>query len=100
MLFDFKVGIIRQFTFSSSAARMSVITRTLGENHFDVFTKGAPEKLEELCLPHTLPEDFHSQLKHLTLKGTVEDLASFFKMNSLLGCIRRVNKNAIDLVCR
>ena len=63
---------------------MSVITRTLGDNHFDVFTKGAPEKLEELCLPHTLPEDFHSQLKHLTLKGTVvEYLVSFLKTSSL-----------------
>ena len=64
---------------------MSVITRTLGDNHFDVFTKGAPEKLEELCLPHTLPEDFHSQLKHLTLKGTVvEYLVSFLKTSSLI----------------
>merc|ERR1719319_991482 len=71
-----EVGIIRQFTFSSSAARMSVITRSLGENHFDVFTKGAPEKLEELCLPHTLPHDFHANLKHLTLKGTVFNFAS------------------------
>ena len=48
---------------------MSVITRTLGENNFHVFTKGAPEKLEELCLPHTLPQDFHQQLRMLTLKG-------------------------------
>jgi hypothetical protein len=39
-------------------------------------TKGAPEKLEELCLPHTLPHDFHAKLKHLTLKGTVFNFAS------------------------
>ena len=69
---------------------MSVITRTLGDNHFDVFTKGAPEKLEELCLPHTLPEDFHSQLKHLTLKGTVvEYLVSFLKTSSLIVYIKQ-----------
>lgn len=48
---------------------MSVITRGLGDNHFHVFTKGAPEKLEELCLPHTLPYNFHAELKQLTLKG-------------------------------
>jgi cation-transporting ATPase 13A3/4/5 len=64
-----EVGIIRQFTFSSSVARMSVITRALGDNHFHVFTKGAPEKMEDLCLPHTLPPDFHDNLKTLTLKG-------------------------------
>ena len=67
--YPYEVGIIRQFTFSSAAARMSVITRTLGDNHFHVFTKGAPEKLEELCLPHTLPRDFHEYLRTLTLKG-------------------------------
>ena len=48
---------------------MSVITRALGDNHFHVFTKGAPEKLEELCLPNSLPTDFHAKLKQLTLKG-------------------------------
>ena len=65
----YEVGIIRQFTFSSSTARMSVITRTLGDDHFHVFTKGAPEKLEELCLSETRPVDCHSRLKSLTLKG-------------------------------
>eukprot|EP00095_Tigriopus_kingsejongensis_P002264 snap_masked-scaffold633_size121756-processed-gene-0.12 protein:Tk02264 transcript:snap_masked-scaffold633_size121756-processed-gene-0.12-mRNA-1 annotation:"probable cation-transporting atpase 13a3-like" len=65
----FEVGIIRQFTFSSSVARMSVITRTLGSNRFDVFTKGAPEKIETLCRPSTVPEDFHVQLRHYTLQG-------------------------------
>ena len=48
---------------------MSVITRSLGDDHFHVFTKGAPEKIEELCLPHSLPQDFHQQLRILTLKG-------------------------------
>ena len=67
--YEYEVGIIRQFTFSSAAARMSVITRALKDNHFHVFTKGAPEKLEELCLPHTLPRDFHENLRTLTLKG-------------------------------
>ena len=58
--YPYEVGIIRQFTFSSSAARMSVITRALNDDHFNVYTKGAPERIEELCLPSTLPLDFHS----------------------------------------
>ncbi len=65
----YEVGIIRQFTFSSAVARMSVVTRVLGEDHFSVFTKGAPEKLEELCLPETIPANFHDQLRHFTLQG-------------------------------
>ncbi len=65
----YEVGIIRQFTFSSSLARMSVITRTLGSDHFDVYTKGAPEKLEDLCLAKTLPSDFHERLQEFALRG-------------------------------
>jgi predicted P-type ATPase len=65
----YEVGIIRQFTFSSAVARMSVVTRALGDNHFSVFTKGAPEKLEELCRPETIPPDFQKQLTHFTLQG-------------------------------
>lgn len=67
--YPFELGIIRQFTFSSSVARMSVITRTLGGSCFDVFTKGAPEKLEEMCIPESLPKDFHEKLRQFTLQG-------------------------------
>ena len=49
----FEVGIIRQFTFSSSAQRMSVITRTMGEDHMDIHCKGAPEKVASLCRPES-----------------------------------------------
>ena len=44
-----EVGIVRQFPFSSSAQRMSVICRTLGRPHMDLYCKGAPEKVEALC---------------------------------------------------
>ena len=47
----FEVGIVRQFTFSSGLQRMSVITRTLGLDHMDVYCKGAPEKIYTLCKP-------------------------------------------------
>ena len=64
-----EVGIIRQFTFSSTVARMSVVTRVLGDNHFHLYAKGAPEKLEELCTPQSIPDDFHRQLKHFAMQG-------------------------------
>ena len=64
-----ELGIIRQLTFSSSLARMSVVTRQLGGDHFTVFTKGAPEKLETLCDADSVPEDFHGKLRELTLSG-------------------------------
>lgn len=48
-----EVGILRQFTFSSSLQRMSVIARTLGNSNFDLYAKGAPEMIASLCKPET-----------------------------------------------
>jgi len=64
-----EIGIVRQFTFSSSLARMSVIVRDIRSPNFTVFTKGAPEKLEDICIKESLPDDFNAQLRELTLKG-------------------------------
>lgn len=44
-----EVGIVRQFTFSSSLQRMSVIIRKLSANNFDLYCKGAPEMIVSLC---------------------------------------------------
>lgn len=66
---DFEIGVIRQFPFSSSLQRMSVITRTLGENHFNIFCKGSPEMILSLCLPETVPSDFNSVLQAYTQEG-------------------------------
>ena len=64
-----EVGITRQFPFSSTLARMSVIVRKLGSKNFTIYTKGAPEKLEELCVPESIPHNYHEQLKELTVNG-------------------------------
>jgi magnesium-transporting ATPase (P-type) len=48
-----EIAIAKQFTFSSSMLRMSVICKTLNSDHMDVYTKGAPEKIAELCRPQT-----------------------------------------------
>lgn len=48
---------------------MSVIVRDLRSSNFVVFTKGAPEKLEDICREDSLPPDFHKTLRELTIKG-------------------------------
>ncbi|KAK7094175.1 polyamine-transporting ATPase 13A3-like isoform X3 [Littorina saxatilis] len=65
----FEVGIIRQFTFSSAVQRMSVITRTIGQDHMEVYCKGAPEKIASLCLQETLPHNFNHILHKYTVQG-------------------------------
>ncbi|CAC5407094.1 Probable cation-transporting ATPase W08D2.5,Probable cation-transporting ATPase 13A3 [Mytilus coruscus] len=64
-----EIGIIRQFTFSSSLQRMSVIVRMLGSPHFDLFAKGAPEKIIQLSKPETVPNDYHDKLMKYTQHG-------------------------------
>lgn len=63
------VGILRQFPFSSSLQRMSVITRQFSGNQYVVYAKGAPEKIASLCKPDTIPDDFSEVLHNYTRKG-------------------------------
>ncbi|CAI2734779.1 unnamed protein product [Schistosoma spindalis] len=65
----YEIGIVRQFPFSSSVQRMSVITRTLNESQFHIYTKGAPETIEVLCRRDTIPTNFHSNLLEFTREG-------------------------------
>jgi len=48
-----EVGIVRQFTFSSSLQRMSVITRELNSDCFNIYSKGAPEMIASMCVPES-----------------------------------------------
>lgn len=48
---DMDIGIVREFSFTSSLQRMSVITRKLMDKHFNVYCKGSPEMILTLCKP-------------------------------------------------
>ncbi|KAH9285429.1 putative cation-transporting ATPase W08D2.5 [Echinococcus granulosus] len=65
----YEIGIVRQFPFSSTLQRMSVIARALNGSHFCVYTKGSPEMIETLCRKETLPRDFHKVLLEYTREG-------------------------------
>ncbi|XP_066996755.2 polyamine-transporting ATPase 13A3 [Anabrus simplex] len=64
-----EIGIVRQFTFSSSLQRMSVICRRLGAPHFQVYCKGSPEMILSLSRPDTIPQDFSTVLEEYTQEG-------------------------------
>ncbi|XP_032705856.1 probable cation-transporting ATPase 13A5, partial [Lontra canadensis] len=63
------IAILRQFPFSSSLQRMSVVTQVAGEDHFHVYMKGAPEMLAKFCKPETVPKDFPQKLRNYTVQG-------------------------------
>lgn len=65
----YEIGIVRQFPFSSNSQRMSVIVRVLGQQYMDLYVKGAPEVIQTLCSPETLPEDLGSILTQYTVQG-------------------------------
>ncbi|KAM9790634.1 LOW QUALITY PROTEIN: polyamine-transporting ATPase 13A3-like [Syngnathus typhle] len=62
-------GIVRQFPFSSASQRMSVVVRQLGQKHLDVYLKGAPETVVDLCRPDTVPQSFKETLESYTRQG-------------------------------
>ena len=48
---------------------MSVICRNKIDNKFKAFVKGSPEKISELCIKSTLPNDFQDILMKYTKDG-------------------------------
>ena len=65
----YEIGIIRRFDFSSKLQRMSVLAKNLIESNYICYCKGSPEKIKELCLPKTIPENFNDELNFFTTKG-------------------------------
>ncbi|KJH41428.1 hypothetical protein DICVIV_12598 [Dictyocaulus viviparus] len=65
-------SIIRQFTFSSSLQRMSVIVLNLSDDsthHMTLFCKGSPEMILSLCDPSTVPQNYLAQVDKYTMHG-------------------------------
>ncbi|KAF7464429.1 Hypothetical predicted protein [Marmota monax] len=63
------IAILRQFPFSSSLQRMSVIAQLAGEHHFRAYMKGAPEMVARFCRPETVPKNFPQELRNYTVQG-------------------------------
>ncbi len=50
---NLEIALLKTYPFDSAVQRMTVITRKKGSPHFDVFVKGAPEKVASLCKPES-----------------------------------------------
>ncbi|KAK3373986.1 hypothetical protein B0T24DRAFT_576743 [Lasiosphaeria ovina] len=65
----FELGVLKSFEFVSQLRRASVIVRTFGRQSGDIFVKGAPECMRDICKPETFPTDYEELLAHYTHKG-------------------------------
>lgn len=61
--------MVKQFQFSSTLQRMSVIVKSPDKPWLEVFCKGSPEKILSLSQPASIPEGIHAALKGYTEKG-------------------------------
>lgn len=63
------IGIVREFSFTSSLQRMAVITRKISDKNFNVYCKGSPEMIATLCRPDSIPTDFNDKLNYYAQQG-------------------------------
>lgn len=48
---------------------MSVIVKNMVDGEFRAYVKGSPEKVAELCIQSSIPDDYETQLSQYTRKG-------------------------------
>ncbi|KAJ1329421.1 cation-transporting P-type ATPase 13A2 [Microdochium nivale] len=64
-----ELGVLKSFEFVSQLRRASVIVRVFGQQSGDIFVKGAPEAMKDICRAESFPEDYDELLSYYTHKG-------------------------------
>jgi cation-transporting ATPase 13A2 len=64
-----ELGVLRQFEFVSQLRRASVIVRRFGSKSGDIYVKGAPEVMKDICRPDSFPTDYEELLAFYTHRG-------------------------------
>ena len=64
-----ELGIMKSFEFVSQLRRASVVIRQYLSAGADVYVKGAPECMAEICRPESFPDDYEELLGFYTHRG-------------------------------
>jgi cation-transporting ATPase 13A3/4/5 len=92
------IGIVREFSFTSSLQRMAVITRKIGDKHFNVYCKGSPEMIATLCRPETIPIDFNEKLNYYAQQGYRIIAMAYKKLDRKLTYpkVQRISRDKVE----
>ncbi|PBP20539.1 hypothetical protein BUE80_DR008644 [Diplocarpon rosae] len=64
-----ELGVLRSFEFLSQLRRASVVVRKFGNPGCDIYVKGAPECMKDICEPQSFPSDYEDLLVYYTHRG-------------------------------
>ena len=64
-----ELGTLKSFEFISQLRRTSVVVGLSGSTGGDIYVKGAPECMREICRADSLPIDYDDLLDHYTHRG-------------------------------
>lgn len=64
-----ELGVLKAFDFVSQLRRASVIVRNFGSPGCDVYVKGAPECMKDICRSESFPSDYEELLAYYTHRG-------------------------------
>lgn len=64
-----ELGVLKSFEFVSQLRRASVVVRQFGSPSANVYVKGAPECMPDICRPESFPSDYENLLGYYTHRG-------------------------------
>ncbi|KAH9911839.1 Ca-transporting ATPase [Fomitopsis serialis] len=64
-----ELGVIRAFEFVSALRRMSVVVKRLKSHSMEIYVKGAPEVMADICDKDSFPQDYEDLLSYYTQRG-------------------------------
>jgi len=64
-----ELGVLREFEFVSHLRRACVIVRQFGAQEGNIYLKGAPEVMKDVCRPDSFPVDYEELLHYYTHRG-------------------------------
>ncbi|KAI9700427.1 MAG: hypothetical protein M1836_002442 [Candelina mexicana] len=64
-----ELGVLKSYDFVPQLRRASVVVRRFGAVGGEVYVKGAPESMKEICRADSFPPDYENLLSHYTHRG-------------------------------